>query len=128
MKTDEGYLLDMLLAAQEACEFVRGMDRAAFEESRLHQNAVLKSLEVIGEAARRVSPATREAHPEIPWAEIIGMRNRLIHGYFEVDLVKVWETVQHDLPRLVTMLEPLIPWEESKIAETGSKTHPQEAL
>lgn len=113
MKTDEGYLLDMLLAAREACEFVKGMSRADFEESRLHQNAVLKSLEVIGEAARRISPATREAHPEIPWTEIIGMRNRLIHGYFEVDLVKVWETIQHDLPSLIAMLGPLIPQEGS---------------
>lgn len=73
----------------------------------------MKSLEVIGEAARRISATAREMHPEIPWAEIIGMRNRLIHGYFEVDLVKVWETVQHDLSDLVAMLDSLISQEES---------------
>lgn len=112
MRAEEGYLLDMLLAAREARGFVVGMSWEAFESSRLHQNAVLKSLEVIGEAAGRISMATRTAHPEIAWADIVGMRNRLVHGYFEVDLGKVWETVHHDMPSLIALIEPLVPADE----------------
>ena len=69
-----------------------------FERSELHQNAVMRPLEVIGEAARRVSQQTRDAHPEIPWEQMIGMRNRLIHEYFRVNLATVWDTVQNDCP------------------------------
>jgi len=112
MRRDEAYLLDILLAAREARSFVAGMTWEEFKASRLHQNAVLKSLEIIGEAAARISVETRGAHPEIPWADIIGMRNRLIHGYFEVDLAKVWETAHSDLLPLITMIEPLVPEEE----------------
>ena len=83
---DDALLLDMLLAAKDAQGFVAGTDEAAFPSSRLHQNAVIRSLEVIGEAAGKISPALRAAQPDIPWREIIGMRHRLIHGYDEVRL------------------------------------------
>ena len=75
----------------------------------MHQLAILKSIEIIGEAASRVSAGTKEAHPEIPWREIIGMRNRLVHAYFDVNLIRVWDTVQEDLPALIAQLEPLVP-------------------
>ena len=75
----------------------------------MHQHAVLKAVELIGEAAANVSPETRHSHNEIPWKEIIGMRNRLVHAYFDVNLVRVWETVQQDIPRLVSLLDPLVP-------------------
>ncbi len=74
--------------------------------------ASLKALETIGEAASRISDTFRSAHPEIPWREIIGMRNRLIHAYFEVDIDKVWETIQDDLPPLIDHLQLLMPPEE----------------
>ena len=112
MRRDEGYLLDMLIAARDARLFVSGLTRRQFDASRLHQNAVVKALEIIGEAAGRISEEARKAHPEIPWGEIIGMRNRLVHGYFEVDWEKVWDTVRHDLPPLIAMIEPLVPPEE----------------
>jgi len=83
---DAALLLDMLIAAKDAQGFVAGIDEVAFLASRLHQNAVIRSLEVIGEAAGKVSPAFRAAQPDIPWREIIGMRHRLIHGYDEVRL------------------------------------------
>ena len=79
-------LLDMALAARDALGFVAGMDEVAFLASRLYQNAVIHSLAVIGEAAGKISPDFRAAHPEIPWREITGMRHRLIHGYAEVRL------------------------------------------
>ncbi len=71
------------------------------------QLVILKAVEIVGEVASRVSADTKEAHPEIPWPKIIGLRNRLVHAYFEVNLERVWETVQRDIPYLITQLEPL---------------------
>jgi uncharacterized protein with HEPN domain len=112
MQRDDAYLLDMLIAARKAIAFLEDMTWEAFAASELHQSAVIRPLEIIGEAAGRMSPATREAHPEIPWTKMIGMRNRLIHEYFRVDLATVWDTVQDDLPPLIAMLEPLVPPED----------------
>jgi uncharacterized protein with HEPN domain len=105
---DAALLLDMLLAARDARDFVVGIDKAAFLASRLHQNAVIRALEVIGEAASKVSPAFRAAQPAIPWREITGMRHRLIHGYDEVQLDVVWRVVAEHLAPLIAALEPLI--------------------
>ena len=112
MRRDEAFLLDMLIAAREAASFVSDLSREQFEASRMHQLAVMKALETIGEAAAQVSELTRAAHSEIPWREIVGMRHRLVHGYFEVDLGKVWDTVHHDLPSLIGLIEPLVPPEQ----------------
>ena len=109
MPRDDAYLLDILIAARQARAFLEGVTWEEFVQSELHQSAVLRPLEIIGEAARRVSLETQQAHPEIPWAQMIGMRNRLIHEYFQVDLRRVWETVQTDLPALIAQVEPLIP-------------------
>lgn len=112
MQRDEAYILDMLLSARDAQSVVEQLTREQFQSSRIHQLAALKALETIGEAASRISDMFRSEHPEIPWREIIGMRNRLIHAYFEVDLDKVWETVQDDLPPLIDCLQLLVPPEE----------------
>lgn len=109
---DLALLLDMLLAARDAQGFLEGLDETGFKASRLHQNAVIRSLEVIGEAAGKVSPATLEAHPEIPWREITGMRHRLIHGYADVRLDIVWSVATKKLAPLVAALERLVPDEE----------------
>jgi uncharacterized protein with HEPN domain len=77
---DAALLLDILLAAHEAKGFVKELDSAGFLASRLHQNAAIRSLEVLGEAAGKVSASTQAAHPEIPWREMTGLRHRLIHG------------------------------------------------
>jgi uncharacterized protein with HEPN domain len=73
---------------------------------------VVRRLELIGEAATRVTPSTRLAHPSIAWHQIIGMRNRLAHEYFRVDLELVWHVVTNELPALISALEPLVPAEE----------------
>jgi uncharacterized protein with HEPN domain len=112
MRRDEAYLLDMLIAARDAASFVRGLSCEQFRASRLHQQAITKALETIGEAAARVSEQSRTVHSEIPWRDIIGMRHRLVHDYFEINLDKIWETVQNDLAPLIAKLEPLIPREE----------------
>lgn len=106
---DAALLLDMLLAARDARSFVEGLDEAAFFASRLHQNAVIRSVEVIGEAAGKVSAATQADHPEIPWRDITGMRHRLIHGYGDVRLDLVWKVVREHLEPLITQLVRLIP-------------------
>jgi uncharacterized protein with HEPN domain len=110
---DLSLLLDIVIAARDARSFVVGLDEPAFLASRLHQNAVIRSLEVIGEAANMLAPECRAALPNnIPWREIIGLRHRLIHGYAEVQLDRVWAIVQNDLAPLIAALEPLIPPDE----------------
>ena len=111
---DAALLLDMLLAARDAVGFLAGVDEAAFLDSRLHQNAVIRSLEVIGEAAAKVSQATRSAHPQIEWRDMIGMRHRLIHGYADVRLDLVWTVAANQLPPLIAALEPLVPAESRR--------------
>jgi len=108
---DAALLLDMLLAAHDAQDFIRDLDEPTFLASRLHQNAVIRSLEVIGEAAGKVSAATQAEHPEIPWREITGMRYRLIHDYGEVRLDLVWLVLRDRLGPLLAVLELLVPRE-----------------
>jgi uncharacterized protein with HEPN domain len=104
----------MLIAARDALSFVYGLSLEQFAASRIHQQAVTKALETIGEAAGRISEQARAEHPEIPWREVTGMRHRLVHDYFEINLDKVWETVQNDLPPLIAKLEPLVPPEAAE--------------
>ncbi len=106
---DPALLLDMLLAARDAQGFVEGLTEVAFLGSRLHQNAVVRSLEIIGEAASKVTPSFKAAHPDIPWRKMTAMRNRLIHAYDEVQSDVVWTVVQQDLGVLIAALQPLVP-------------------
>ena len=89
MRSDDAYLLDMLVAAREAREFTSCMTFAEFGRNRMAQLAVLKSVEVVGEAASRLSSEGIKMHREILWKKIIGMRNRLVHGYFDINLKRV---------------------------------------
>lgn len=113
MRRDDAYLLDMLVAARKALIFAAELTYRQFLRSDLHQNAILKVLEIVGEAASRVSEDTRQAHPEISWYQIVGLRNRIVHAYFEIDLDVVWRIVQEDLPELISQLEPLVPPEST---------------
>ena len=103
------------MAAREARAFAARLTFNEFERNRMAQLAILKSIEIVGEAASRVSSECRESHPEIPWPGIVGMRNRLVHGYFEVNLARVWDTLQQDIPRLIAQLERLIPPESPSL-------------
>lgn len=91
--------------AREAIEMARDRKRADLDHDRQFNLALVRLLEVIGEAAHRVSDEERARIPEIPWPQIIGLRNRLIHGYDEVDFDILWQIVTHDLPRLAEILE-----------------------
>ncbi len=112
MWRDEAYLLDMWIAAREARSFSEGLTWEQFCDSSLHQHAIAQALDNIGEAARKISQETKEAHPEIPWPTIVALRHRIAHDYFGLDLVRVWEIVTKDLPALSAVLEPLVPSEE----------------
>jgi uncharacterized protein with HEPN domain len=112
MRRDETYLLDILIAARKALKFVEGIDRDKFEDNEIIQNAVIRPLEIIGEASARVSKDFRKAHAEIPWQEMVGLRNRLIHEYFRIDFGAVWDTLHKDIPKLIEIIEPLVPKED----------------
>lgn len=92
------FLRDILDACDECLSFVEGMTFEEFDRDRRTQLAVVKELEVIGEAARRLPPHIRRAASEIPWQGITGMRNRLTHEYFQVNNETVWHTIHQHLP------------------------------
>ncbi len=92
------YFRDMLKSAEKAIEFVDGMDFEQFAKDEKTIYAVVRALEIIGEAARKIPEDMRKAYPDIPWREIAGTRDKLIHEYFGVNLSVVWRTVQDDLP------------------------------
>ncbi len=112
MWRDDAYLLDMLLAARKVKEFTSGMTWKAFEDDDLTQNAVMRQIQIIGEAARKVSLDYQKEHAEIPWQTIIGMRNRLVHEYFHIIPRRVWDVVEKDIPELIQLIEPLVPPDE----------------
>jgi uncharacterized protein with HEPN domain len=95
----------MLDAAREATSLTAGKSRSDLDRERTLALALVKLIEILGEAASRVTERGRQAHPAIPWRDIVAMRNRLIHGYFDIDLDRVWDTVTDDLPPLVAALE-----------------------
>lgn len=106
---DQTTLLDIERAIRLAGLFVSDMTPEAFLADLKTQSAVLHQLLLIGEAVKRLSPAFRAAHPDLPWRLIAGMRDQLIHRYDSVDLDEVWNTVQRDLPILQAALTPLLP-------------------
>jgi len=108
MRPDEARLLDILLAAEEVRQLCHSLDYEAFTADRTIQLAVIKLLEIIGEAARRLSEDTRTAAPGIAWGDIAGMRNVLVHQYWEVDLEPVWLAVKGDIPQLVETVRILL--------------------
>ncbi len=112
MWRDDAYLLDMLLATRTVQQFTHGVTWNQFRGDDLLQNAVMHLIQIVGEAARKVSPEFKQAHPEIPWQGIIGMRNRLVHDYFRIESSRVWEVIEKDLPALIPLIEPLIPPDE----------------
>ena len=109
MWRDDAWLLDMLLAARDAVTFAAPLTFPEFEDDPLQHLAILKSVEIIGEAASRISEETKAKHPDIPWAQIIGMCNRFVNACFAIRFDALWQTVQNDLPPLIAQLEPLVP-------------------
>jgi uncharacterized protein with HEPN domain len=98
----------MLDAAQEALAFSRGRGRSDLDTDRMYRRAVVHCLQEIGEAADRVSPAGRALAPSVPWHQIVGMRHRLVHNYFDINGDLVWEVIARDLVPLVDALQPAV--------------------
>jgi uncharacterized protein with HEPN domain len=106
---DAALLWDMLDAARTACDLGKGYTFRRYMTDRKLQLAVERLVEIIGEAARRVSEGFRRAHPEIPWPKIIAQRHVIAHEYGEIRQERMWQLVSEHLPRLLISLEPLIP-------------------
>jgi uncharacterized protein with HEPN domain len=104
----EDYLHDMLENAGKALSFVQDMDYDGFCMDDKAVYAVIRALEIIGEAARQIPEQFRQSHPEIQWREIAAMRNKLTHEYFGVNTRVIWRTVQEDLPVIIPLLQQIL--------------------
>ncbi|MBI5559941.1 MAG: DUF86 domain-containing protein [Deltaproteobacteria bacterium] len=111
-KDDLIRLKHMVDAAKEARSFASDKKRSDLDGNRQLTLALVKDIEIIGEAASKVSQETKTNYPAIPWLDIINMRNRLIHAYFDIDLEVVWDTVTKDLPPLLAEIEKIVRFEK----------------
>lgn len=98
----------MLDSTQAILSFVKGKRRTSLDKERVLVSAILREFEIIGEAANRISKKTQEKFSEIPWKELVGMRNRLIHAYFDVDYDIIWKTIREYLPDFQKQLKAVI--------------------
>jgi uncharacterized protein with HEPN domain len=112
MRDDLARVVDIWLACRDILDFVSGVSETQFLKDGMLQKALCMSLEIIGEAARTISSGFKELHPDIPWADMTGLRNKIVHEYFRLDLDMIWQTVTRDIPPLLDLLKPLIPPEE----------------
>jgi uncharacterized protein with HEPN domain len=108
MERDRDFLQDILESARIALSHVKNMKLEDFLNDIQCQDAVIRRLEIIGEASRRISEETRKIYPELPWSEMVNMRNIMIHEYDEVDLNIVWDTTLNDLPPLIIQIEKIL--------------------
>jgi uncharacterized protein with HEPN domain len=112
MRDDLAKVLDIHLACMDVLELTSGIDRRAFHENHVLQLALCRLLETIGEAARTVSQEYRLSQPRIPWAKIVGLRNKIVHEYFRLDLDMIWRIVTEDVPALARIVQTLVPPED----------------
>jgi uncharacterized protein with HEPN domain len=107
-RRDEVSMLQMLDHASEARQLASGSTRGELDTDRVFHLAMTRLLEIVGEAAARVSQSCRDQHPQISWPQIVGLRNRLIHGYDQVDCDMLWLIVEKDLPNLIAELQNVL--------------------
>ncbi|MGH2575321.1 MAG: HepT-like ribonuclease domain-containing protein [Ignavibacteria bacterium] len=109
MRNDDRIRIQHIIdACNEISTFIKGITRQELDEDRKLVLAIIKEIEIIGEAANKISNESKESYPDIPWADIIGMRNHLIHSYFDIDTEVVWTTALKDIPELLSILQRII--------------------
>ena len=114
MKDDTVFLKHILDAINLIEEYLKDKSYEEFKDNRMLQDAVIREIEIIGEAAKNLSKEFRNKHSDIPWRQIAGMRDKLIHGYFGVDLDAIWDTATMDVPSLKERLQEILKKEEKK--------------
>ncbi|MBI4811013.1 MAG: DUF86 domain-containing protein [Ignavibacteriales bacterium] len=102
------YIQDVIDATESGMKFVYGMEYDDFIQDDKTIFAVIRAIEVIGEAAKNISNDVRKRYPEIPWRNIVGMRDKLIHAYFGVDIKRVWKTIKEEIPPLKPIFEQML--------------------
>jgi len=113
MQRDPAYLLDIATICSNIAELMEGAIKQKFlTEKRIHFSVVYE-IEILGEIVKRLSPEFREIHPEIPWKQIAGMRDKLIHDYNQVDLNLTWQVANSQIPNLLEFILPLLPTEDN---------------
>jgi len=112
-KNDVIYLKHILDAISRIEEYVKGVKREDYMRNNLLQDGVIRQIEIMGEAAKRLSSEIKEKYPNLPWKDMAGMRDKLIHDYFGVDLDAVWETVEKDIPLLKREVKKIIKREKN---------------
>lgn len=105
---DKARIRHMIEAGETAQRFVTGRQRSELDSDQMLLFALVRAVEVIGEAASRVSPETRERAPSVPWADVVAMRHRLVHAYFEIDRTIMWNTVTKEIPSLLAQLRAIV--------------------
>ena len=113
-KDDSVYLKHILNAISRIEEYTQGIKYEDFMDNHLIQDGVIRQIEIIGEATKRLSKEIRGRHSEIPWKDMTGMRDKLIHDYFGVNIDAVWDTVERDIPTVKNKLKEIIEKEEKE--------------
>lgn len=107
-RRDLSYLADMEEAIQRILAYTEGLAYPDFLEHELVQDAVLRNIQVIGQATKKLSEELRQSYPAVPWREIAGMRDKVVHDYFEVNYATVWDVIQQDLPALLPQIQDIL--------------------
>lgn len=102
------YVEDIIEAIEDALNFVEGMNYEDFIKDKKTVYAVIRALEIVGEAVKKIPENVRERYPGIPWKEIAGMRDKLIHAYFGIDVRRIWKTLRDDIPRIKPLFEKIL--------------------
>jgi len=112
MNRDQTYLIDLATICQTVVDLVQDMNKDRFIEDKRTHLAILYEITIIGEIVKRLSPEFRQSYSEMPWKQIAGMRDKLVHDYNKIDLDLVWEVAQTNIPMLLNFLLPLLPQKE----------------
>jgi len=108
MKDDFAYIEHILLSIKKVLDFIKDTDKTGFENNIMLQDAVIRNIEIIGEASKKISQNFKDQYSEIPWREMAGMRDKLVHDYLGVDIDVIWETVTTDIPLLNNLLSNIV--------------------